>query len=157
VPASNLASGAPSEATAAPASPSNALALPTGALAEAPKSDGVSASKVQPPGAEGNSTAPHTQQVKQKFEAGESELAAAQASLRGTNGTPDSYRASRLLWAAVGNGNSTAEVILADLYLRGDGVARSCEQGRVLLRAASKSGNLEATEKLKELIKKGCQ
>jgi TPR repeat protein len=57
---------------------------------------------------------------------------------------------------AVEKGNSAAEVLLAGLYLRGDGVAKSCEQGRVLLQSASKSGNAEADAKLDELNANGC-
>ena len=91
------------------------------------------------------------------LEAGKSELAAAQAALRGTNGVRDSAKAARLLWAAVANDNSTAAVILADLYLRGDGVPKSCEQGRVLLTAASNAGDIQGQEKLKELNANGCQ
>jgi TPR repeat protein len=60
------------------------------------------------------------------------------------------------LWAAVANDNAAAEVVLADLYLHGDGVAKSCEQGRVLLQAASKSGNVQGQEKLEELNTNGC-
>jgi TPR repeat protein len=60
------------------------------------------------------------------------------------------------LWAAVGNGNTTAEVILAGLYLNGEGVAKNCEQGRVLLMAATKNGNTEAKVKLNELNTNGC-
>jgi len=40
---------------------------------------------------------------------------------------------------------------LADLYLRGDGVARNCAQARVLLSVASEKGNTEAMQKLGEL------
>jgi hypothetical protein len=157
VPASTLATGEPSAETGAPATPSDALTTPTGAPAEAPKADNASASSVPRLGAEENSTALRDQHTEQPLQAGQSDLAAALAYLRGTNGPRDSSKAARLLWAAVGNGNSTAEVLLADLYLRGDGVARSCEQGRVLLKAASKSGNLEAEAKLKALNTKGCR
>jgi TPR repeat protein len=47
-------------------------------------------------------------------------------------------------------------VILAGLYLRGDGVAKNCEQGRVLLKAATKTGNTQAKVKLDELNANGC-
>jgi hypothetical protein len=60
------------------------------------------------------------------------------------------------LWSAIGNGDIGAEVILADLYVRGDGVVRNCEQARVLLTAAAKSGNTEASRKLHELRKNRC-
>jgi hypothetical protein len=65
--------------------------------------------------------------------------------------------AARQLWSAIGAGDSSAEVPLAELYLKGDGVPKNCEQAAVLLRAASKNGNVEALEKLKNLSKKGCR
>ena len=60
------------------------------------------------------------------------------------------------LWSAVTSGNSSAEVDLARLYLRGDGVPRNCEQATVLLRAAAKRGSVEARQELKELQTSGC-
>jgi len=64
---------------------------------------------------------------------------------------------ARQLWSAVQAGDSSAEVALAELYLKGDGVPRSCEQARVLLRAASKSGNIEAAQQLRRLNKNTCR
>ena len=157
VPASTLASGAPSAPTDAPVTPSEAPPITNGTPGKTPKTEEASPSSVKPSGAEGNSADSRGLQPGQPSEGGQSELDAALASLRGTNGTPDSFRAARLLWAAVGKGNSSAEVILADLYVRGAGVPKSCEQGRVLLRAASKSGNHEAETKLRELNTKGCK
>jgi len=92
----------------------------------------------------------------QGSEAGNLQLAAALAYLNGENGSREAAKALKLLWAAVGNGNSEAEVILAGLYIRGDGVAKNCEQGRVLLKAAMKSGNAQAKLKLTELKAHGC-
>ena len=46
---------------------------------------------------------------------------------------------------------------LADLYLRGEGVARNCAQARVLLSVASEKGNTEAMQKLGELNRTGCR
>jgi TPR repeat protein len=57
----------------------------------------------------------------------------------------------------VEKGNSTAETDLADLYLRGDGVAKNCDQARILLSAASDKGNAEAMQKLTELNRTGCR
>ena len=54
-------------------------------------------------------------------------------------------------------GDSSAEVPLAELYLKGDGVPKNCEQAAVLLRTASKHGNVKALEKLKKLGKNGCR
>jgi hypothetical protein len=61
------------------------------------------------------------------------------------------------LWSAVGAGESSAEVALAQLYLTGEGVPRNCEQARVLLRAASKNGNIEAQQQLRKLNKSACR
>ena len=88
-------------------------------------------------------------------EAAESELDDARAYLRAT--PPDSHAAATLLWGAVSDGNTTAETLLADLYLRGDGVTKSCEQGRVLLTAAAKKGNSAAQQRLANLLAHGCR
>lgn len=60
------------------------------------------------------------------------------------------------LWAAVAQGNTSAEVTLAKLYLIGGGVTKSCDQARVLLQAAAKKGNGEALDKLSQLNQQGC-
>jgi hypothetical protein len=62
----------------------------------------------------------------------------------------------RALWSAVGQGNTAAEVTLAKLYLIGGGVAKNCDQARVLLRAAAKKGNSEAITKLSQITRQGC-
>jgi len=61
------------------------------------------------------------------------------------------------LWSALNAGDRSAEVPLARLYLTGDGVPRSCDQARILLRAASKNGNIEALRQLQQLKKNGCR
>ena len=61
------------------------------------------------------------------------------------------------LWDAIQKGNLQAEVMLADLYARGDGVTRNCNQARVLLRAAAERGNSEASQKLALLVRSGCR
>jgi len=61
------------------------------------------------------------------------------------------------LWSAIASGNSSAEVDLARLYLSGDGIPRNCEQAKVLLQAAAKSGNVEARQELKELQTTSCR
>jgi hypothetical protein len=60
------------------------------------------------------------------------------------------------LWSAVASGDSSAEVDLARLYLRGEGVPRNCVQAKVLLRAAAKGGNSEARQQLEKLRARGC-
>jgi hypothetical protein len=61
------------------------------------------------------------------------------------------------LWSEIGKGNVSAEVELAQLYVKGDGVRKNCEQARVLLQAASKEGNTEAQHQLRNLKKSGCR
>ncbi len=61
------------------------------------------------------------------------------------------------LWSAVGQGDTTAEVALAQLYLRGDGVPRDCDRARLLLGAAAKQGSKEAVVALKNLKRMGCR
>jgi TPR repeat protein len=62
-----------------------------------------------------------------------------------------------LLWSAVKKGNLSAEVTLGDLYRRGDGVVKSCDQARVLLVAASKKGSADARQQLEQMAEKGCE
>ncbi len=62
-----------------------------------------------------------------------------------------------LLWASVKKGHVPAEVTLADLYRRGEGVEKNCDQARVLLVAASKKGSIEARQMLEQIAERGCQ
>lgn len=147
------AAAAPAPA-AAPAAPSAAAeAIPSAANSSAGNSL-VNTSRAVDASAQGTLTT--EQQKEQAIDAGKSQLAAALAYLNGTNGPRDSATAAKQLWAAVGNGNSDAEIILAGLYANGDGVVKSCVQGRVLLIAAVKSGNPQAQAKLNELNANGC-
>ncbi|HEV2489594.1 MAG TPA: PilZ domain-containing protein [Candidatus Acidoferrales bacterium] len=77
--------------------------------------------------------------------------------LRGENylsgkGTPrDPVQAARWFWAALGDGYTPATIPLADMYLRGEGVSRSCLQARVLLTAAARKKNVDAIRRLAQL------
>lgn len=85
---------------------------------------------------------------------GAEELASAERYL---NGTPrDSREAAQLLWKAMGKGNLAATIALSDLYLRGDGVPKSCDQARLLLDAAARKGGRAAAERLRNLQAFGC-
>ena len=147
----------PSAADAAPVPSSPKAMMPAGAFVNASKTEPSPSAAAQAADAAEKSIPSAVEHSEQQLQAGESEFAAAQAYLNGTNGPRDTAKAARLLWAAVGNGNSQAEVLLADLYARGDGVTKNCEQGRILLVAAIKSGNIEAQQKLKTLQTSGCQ
>jgi PilZ domain len=57
------------------------------------------------------------------------------------------------LWGEVQAGNSNAAVELAELYIKGDGVPRNCQQARVLLLTASEKRNTAAIKRLHDLDK----
>ncbi len=69
----------------------------------------------------------------------------------------DTQEAARWLWKAVAKQNVTATFLLSDLYLRGDGVTKNCDQGRLLLDAAARKGVTAAAERLRHLQAFGCQ
>jgi zinc-ribbon domain/Sel1 repeat len=59
------------------------------------------------------------------------------------------------LWKATSRGNPDAPVRLADMYIRGNGVPKSCEQALVLLRAAAAKENAPARNRLAALYANG--
>ncbi len=85
------------------------------------------------------------------------DLRLAQRFLAGNAGTRDASEAAKLLWKAVGKQNPTAAILLSGLYARGDGVAKSCDQARLLLLAATKHGSAQAAGQLRDLEQHGCQ
>lgn len=88
---------------------------------------------------------------------GAEELATAENYLNGAQGKArDPREAVPWLWKSVSKGNSAATLVLSDLYLRGDGVAKSCDQARILLHAAARKGSPAAAERLRNLQPFGC-
>lgn len=88
---------------------------------------------------------------------GTQELQMAQYYLSGKDGARDSAEAAKWLWKALAKQNPNAGVMLANLYMRGDGVAKNCDQARLLLVAASEKGSTEAAASLRTLESTGCQ
>jgi TPR repeat protein len=89
---------------------------------------------------------------------GRAELATAQRYLNGTAGQRrDSAEAAKWLWRSIAKHNSEATVALADLYLKGDGVSKNCDQARILLDSAARKGTAGAGERLRNLPAFGCQ
>jgi hypothetical protein len=89
---------------------------------------------------------------------GAEELAIAQGYLNGTNGQGrNSADAAQWLWKAVAKDNANATFLLSEMYLRGDGVSKNCDQARVLLDAAALKGVKGAGERLRHLQAFGCQ
>jgi hypothetical protein len=91
-------------------------------------------------------------------QSGNSELLVAEKFLNGGPGTArDSKEAAAWLWKAVSKKNLAAALLLSDLYVRGDGVPKSCDQARLLLNAAARKGEDAAAERLRNLQNFGCQ
>jgi TPR repeat protein len=89
---------------------------------------------------------------------GEEELSIAERYLSGGNGRRrNTAEASTWLWRSVAKHNDKATLLLADLYLRGDGVSKNCDQARVLLDSAARKGMSGAGERLRNLQAFGCQ
>jgi hypothetical protein len=88
---------------------------------------------------------------------GQAELDFARRYLGEASGRGDTAKAVRLLWLAVEKGSTAAEVVLADLYVRGEGVPKNCEQARILLTAAYHENNARAGQELSELRRYGCR
>ena len=91
-------------------------------------------------------------------EFGAEELAVAQRYLTGANGQQrNSAEAAKWLWKSMAKHNSSATLLLADLYLKGDGVSKNCDQARVLLDSAARGGMKQAGERLRHLQAFGCE
>lgn len=89
---------------------------------------------------------------------GGDELAIAERYLNGAPGQRrDSTEAARWLWRSVAKHNGQATVLLSDLYLKGDGVSKNCDQARVLLYSAARKGIAGAGERLRNLPAFGCE
>jgi hypothetical protein len=152
--AASISKVAVSAAPGGPSALSSTAAVSASAPTGPPKTDDASG-QLPRPAVEKH--VPSAADLYAQQEAGKAQLAAALSYLNGDNGKRDTLKAVQLLWAAVRNGNSDAEVTLSDLYVTGDGVEKNCEQARVLLRAATKSGNPAGMVKLGELETGGCQ
>jgi len=67
----------------------------------------------------------------------------------------DASAAAAWLWKSTSRGNPEAPVRLADMYIKGNGVPRSCEQALVLLRSAATKENAPARNRLAALYANG--
>lgn len=89
---------------------------------------------------------------------GGEELAMAEHYLNaGTGQRRDTAEAAKWLWKSVAKHNGQATVLLSDLYLKGDGVPKNCDQARVLLDSAARKGVAGAGERLRNLPAFGCE
>jgi hypothetical protein len=86
---------------------------------------------------------------------GAAELAQAQRYL--SPASRNSAEAAKWLWKSVGKENPKAVLLLSDLYAKGDGVPKSCDQARLLLTVAARKGQTEAASRLQSFDTGGCQ
>ena len=93
--------------------------------------------------------------VPQQPAVGQTQLAAGREILPGKPKRAPEDVAS--LWIAVENGDTAAEILLANRYAVGDGVDKNCDQARVLLQAAAKHGSELAAKRLTQLATTGCE
>jgi len=147
-------SSAPTKAP--PVSPSSAsTAAPSPQLhRSAPAANAGSGAVAQNPAVASplSANSPATGSTALLASAGQTEFKQAQKYLNGTGGVAaDPAQAAELFWRSLEKGNIAAAIPLADLYLQGKGVSRSCLQARILLTTASNKGNAEATQKLGQL------
>jgi TPR repeat protein len=151
-PAGDSASEANSLPT--PSSPKTSVALRDSSVAGKSGTPGASALG---PSQSPSSTPVSSPAIPADGGTGQEEFSAAREILRGSNRQRDFSRAVDLLWAGVRKGYVPAEVTLADLFRRGDGVEKNCDQARVLLVAASKKGSADARQMLEQIAEQGCQ
>ena len=90
-------------------------------------------------------------------DAGQQEYLAAEEILKNKNGQTGLKEAVRLLWVAVEKGDAGAEVALGELYRTGHGVAKNCDQAKILFTAAVRKGNAEAKKHLDQFLAEGCE
>jgi hypothetical protein len=88
---------------------------------------------------------------------GAEELAIAEKYLNGETGRRDPSQAAQWLWKSVAKQNTEATLLLADLYLHGEGIQKNCDQARILLDAAAQKGQAGAATRLRNMQAFGCQ
>ena len=144
VPAGNNVTAANSPKPAEPSRP----AVSTASVGHAPASSPVAMPvPTQPAGARGG--------LPGSAGNGAEEFALAQRYL--SSQPRDSAEAAKWLWKAMAKHYGPSMVTLADLYLKGDGVSKNCDQARVLLDSAAQRGVAGAGERLRNLQAFGCQ
>jgi hypothetical protein len=94
--------------------------------------------------------------VDNSAETGQQEYLQALQILRSPSRSAEISEAVRLLWIAVEKGNTAAEIDLAELFRTGRGVAKNCDQTRILLSAAARKGSAEARKRLEAFQRAGC-
>ena len=146
------AANAPAKQSDANAPKSQQAANPPAAAPEKP-AETAKANTTAPPAKESARPPAETAHPQTPIDNGSAELAQAQRYL----GAHDNADAATWLWKSIAKHNGQATVLLADLYLKGEGVSKNCDQARVLLDSAARKGVSGAGERLRNLQAFGCQ
>jgi TPR repeat protein len=146
---------APSETQ--PAATSRVIEVPAVLPATAPSSTKTPSAPVLQPTSQQNRVPAPASSSRTTSDNGQKEYQQAEYILRNGSREAELPEAVRLLWVAVEKGNAGAEVALAELYRQGQGVARNCDQARILLSAAARKGSAEAQKHLDEFVREGCE
>ena len=161
---------APESKPAARAIPPPPLTVQPSAGSTEPKSENLPTASDRTPspqlkGATSGSLVPLTQvtpppvlapRADNSMEGGQEEYLRALQILRSPSRASEVPAAIRLLWVAVGKGNIPAEIDLAELFRTGRGVAKNCDQTRILLSTAARKGSAEARNRLEQFLREGC-
>ena len=171
---------APDKATPSPASPQSDQGSPAGAPVAAskaatpadasatksdaaPATDQAPAAKAAPETAALSATAkptvsratPSEPAVEPAPEVATRKTVPGEDEMKKADNASDSAAAAAWLWKATAKGNPDAPVRLADLYIKGDGVPRDCDQALILLRTAAAKQNALARDRLASLYSTG--
>ncbi len=136
----------------------NSAAEPARSQAPQPRASQVTPSQNSAVTANAPATSAAAMEPQLTQTSGADDLAMAQHYLNSGRGQArDPAEAAKWLWRAMGKHNGPATLMLADLYLKGDGVSKNCDQARVLLDSAARRGMVGAGERLRNLRAFGCQ
>jgi len=108
-------------------------------------------------GADNSKSGAETAAPEKSAEPADPDLQAGLKYLHGDASERNSAEAARYLWKSVRRQNGRALVELAGLYASGDGVARDCDQARILLQAAARHNIPKFETALETLHRAGCE
>jgi len=165
-PADQYAGAQPAASSAQPASTQNsATAKPTAPQpsdsAKTPPVNQKKTAAVDNSQSTAESAASEKTKAKRSADAGDGQqvttmqIAPGADELTKANNASDAAATAAWLWKSTAKGNPEAPVRLADMYIQGVGVPRSCEQAMVLLKTAAEKENAPARNRLASMYATG--
>ena len=157
--AANPAAAKPWNATTQPPpngqAPNSANASPSPGIGTNPSATDSPSEPAAPPRTTSAQNTTTTAATVTKDEARPAKQAPGEDEMQKADQASDAAAASAWLWKAVAKGNPEAPVRLANLYIKGDGIPRNCEQALVLLKSAAATENAPARSRLGSLYATG--